>query len=86
MTSPPKNQDPSFKISPVCDARDLLAYAVHQLGYWPSQAVVVLAAGRKNMGPVLRINAVDLKLGQGRQLGFWPTTFPCYLQRTLGIA
>ncbi len=69
MTSPPKNQDPSFKISPVCDARDLLAYAVHQLGYWPSQAVVVLAAGRKNMGPVLRINAVDLKLGQGKAAG-----------------
>lgn len=46
--------------SPARQGMDVLAYAVHNLGYWPSDSVVMVLCGREHLGPTLRINREDL--------------------------
>ncbi len=42
--------------SPARNSADVAAYAMHQLGYWPNECLMIVTATDKHLGPVLRID------------------------------
>lgn len=48
-------------LSPIRTSADLTAYAVHSLGYWPEQSIVLIAASSLGIGPCMRADLVDLE-------------------------
>ncbi|MDO4917677.1 MAG: hypothetical protein Q3974_08695, partial [Rothia sp. (in: high G+C Gram-positive bacteria)] len=60
-------ESPSFE-SPVRNAADIIAFAVHNLGYWPHDSIVLVTASEHRMGPTVRANAGNLGVQEAADL------------------
>ncbi len=54
--------------SPVRGVSDVVAYTIHNLGFWPTRSVVLVATGARHMGPVLRVNLEDISENEASAL------------------